>query len=55
MKTLLIKLFVIVCCSDYDNGSYHYDAKSLTDSVTTYTVYSTAKYNIGDTIQYKIK
>ena len=55
MKTLFIKLFVIVCCADYSNGSYHYEVKGLTDSVTTYTVYSTTKYNVGDTIQYKIK
>jgi hypothetical protein len=54
MKTLIIKLFVIVCCGEYSNGTYHYEAKSPKDS-TTYSVYSTTKYNVGDTIQYTVR
>jgi hypothetical protein len=55
MKTLIIKIFIIACCKGYSNGSYQYEAKSANDTLTTYTVYSLAKYNVGDTIQYKIK
>ncbi len=53
MKTLALKLFIIICCGDYNGNSYHYEAKSLTDTSTIYTVYSTTKYNVGDTLQYK--
>jgi hypothetical protein len=54
MKTLIIKLFIIACCNGYSNGSFQYEAK-LANDTSTYTVYSTVKYNVGDTIQYKIK
>jgi hypothetical protein len=54
MKTLIIKIFIIICCGEYSNGSFQYEAKSANDT-STYTIYSTAKYNIGDTIQYKVK
>jgi len=52
MKSIIIKLFVIICCGDYsNNGTYQYEARSLSDSAT-YTVYSTAKFNVGDTLRY---
>lgn len=54
MKIIIIKLFIIACCNGYSNGSYQYEAKSANDT-STYTVYSLMKYNVGDTIQYKIK
>lgn len=53
MKTFIVKLFIVVCCGNYNGESYHYEAKSVNDS-TTYTIYSTTKYNVGDTIPYKI-
>ncbi len=54
MKTAIIKLFIIICCGDYNNGgTYQYEARCLNDS-TTYTVYSTGKYNVGDTLQYTV-
>jgi hypothetical protein len=54
MKILIIKLFIIAYCNGYSNGSYQYEAKSSNDT-STYIVYSLAKYNVGDTIQYKLK
>jgi hypothetical protein len=53
MKILIIKLFIVTCCG-YSNGSFQYEAK-LANDTSTYTVYSTAKYNVGDTLQYKLK
>ena len=53
MKILIAKIIIISCCG-YSNGSFQYEAKSLKDT-STYTVYSTAKYNVGDTLQYKLK
>jgi hypothetical protein len=54
MKIIAIKLFIIVCCGSYNNEHYHYEAKSVDDSSLVYSVYSTSKYNFGDTIQYRI-
>ena len=53
MKILIAKIIIISCCG-YSNGSFQYEAKTLKDT-STYTVYSTAKYNVGDTLQYKLK
>jgi hypothetical protein len=53
MKIAFIKLFVIICCGSYDNGNYQYETRALDDTIL-YSVYSTVKYNVGDTIQYKI-
>ena len=52
MKTIIIKLFVIICCGDYaPDGTYQYEARCLDDK-TTYKVYTTAKYSVGDTLRY---
>jgi hypothetical protein len=53
MKVLIAKIIIISCCG-YSNGSFQYEAKPLKDT-STYTVYSTAKYNVNDTLQYKLK
>ena len=53
MKTLIAKIIIISCCG-YGNGSFQYEAKSANDTLT-YTVYSTAKYNVNDTLQYRLK
>lgn len=55
MKLIILKLFIVICCGDYVDGNYHYEVKPLDDMSTTYTVYSTIHYNVGDTIQFKIK
>jgi hypothetical protein len=54
MKTIIIKLLVIMCCGDYNDDNYKYETRSLVDTNVVYTTYSTTKYNVGDTIQYQI-
>ena len=54
MKTFIMKLFIIMCCGDHIDGTYHYESVSPKDSIT-YSVYSTTKYNIGDTVYYQVR
>jgi hypothetical protein len=52
MKTVIVKLFIIICCGDHmPNGAYQYEAQCIEDK-TTYTVYTTSKHDVGDTLQH---
>lgn len=51
MKTIiLIKLFLVLCCSSNDNGQYKYEVKNLNDSTQIGYVHSNTRYIEGDTI-----
>jgi len=53
MKTIIIKLYIVLCCNYNTNTSNQYEVRSIIDSNVTYTVYSNTKYNVGDTIPCK--
>ena len=49
MKTIIA--FVILCCYSQDkDGTYKYDAVSISDSTNVGSLYSTRKYSPGDTV-----
>jgi hypothetical protein len=52
MKSILIiKLFLVLCCSTTDNGQYRYEVKNLEDTTQTGIIYSNRVYTEGDTIR----
>jgi len=54
MKTIVaIKMFIVLCCSNYDGSTYKYEVKNLQDTTTTGHVYTSVKYTEGDTIIFR--
>jgi hypothetical protein len=52
MKSIIvIKLFLVLCCSSTDNGQYRYEVKNLEDTTQTGVVYTGTRYSEGDTIR----
>jgi len=54
MKTIVaIKMFLVLCCSSYNEGTYKYEVKNLQDTTQTGYVFTAVKYSEGDTIIFK--
>ena len=54
MKTIVtIKMFLVLCCSNYDSSTYKYEVKNLQDTTSNGYVYTSIKYSEGDTIIFK--
>lgn len=54
MKTIVaIKMFLVLCCSSYNEGTYKYEVKNLQDTTSNGYVYTSVKYFEGDTIIFK--
>jgi len=54
MKTIVaIKMFLVLCCSSYDNGTYKYEVKNLQDTTMSGYVYTPVKYTEGYTIIFR--
>ena len=54
MKTIVaIKMFLVLYCSSYDNGTYKYEVKNLQDTTQSGYVFTPIKYIEGDTIIFK--
>ena len=50
-SVIVIKLFLVLCCSSTDNGQYRYEVKNLEDTTQTGVVYTGTRYSEGDTIR----
>lgn len=54
-SVVLIKMFLVLCCQlNTDKNGHVYEVKNLNDSTELGTVFSTIKYNQGDTIVLKL-
>lgn len=54
MKTIVaIKMFLVLCCSSYNEGTYKYEVKNLQDTTQNGYVFTPVKYSEGDTIIFK--
>jgi hypothetical protein len=54
MKTIVaIKMFLVLCCSSYNEGTYKYEVKNLQDTTVNGYVFTPVKYTEGDTIIFK--
>lgn len=52
MKSILvIKLFLVLCCSTTDSGQYRYEVKNLEDTTQMGVIYTNRFYTEGDTIR----
>jgi len=54
MKTIItIKMFLVLCCSSYNEGTYKYEVKNLQDTTKNGYIFTPVKYSEGDTIIFK--
>lgn len=54
MKTIALKLFLVICCQfDYKTGTHLYEVKNINDTTYVGTIYSNRVYNMNDTIPFK--
>lgn len=55
MKSIIVKLFLVLCCQTAENGQFKYEVRSLTDSEQVGSIYSNTRYFEGDTIKIKFQ
>lgn len=54
MKTILaIKMFLVLCCYQENNGVYAYEVKEIGNEKVTGTLYHPQRYSEGDTIRFE--
>lgn len=51
MKTLIVKIFVVLCCNSFNGSQYEYTVQNLEDPKETGIFYTNQKCSEGDTIK----